>query len=151
MKIYKKGLNSCCKQKTSLTNSLCFFCRKLMVVSSICTGHGLSSIVTLNILWNHFYSFYKHVHMDYNPLKGTLVLISSLKLSIVPNAAGPESWGHSRTVFANISMSNCFPSFIVHWILNFVDQPTHENHENWYPTNKSDFPVSGVPIIGNID
>jgi RNA processing factor Prp31 len=22
-------------------------------------------------------------------------------------------------------MSNCFPSFIVRWILNFVDQPTH--------------------------
>ena len=35
----------------------------------------------------------------------------------------------------------CFPSFIVRWILNFVDQPTHENHENWYPTNKSDFTV----------
>ena len=70
-----------------------------------------------------------------------LIIISSLKLSIVRNAAGPESWGHSRTAFANISMSNCFPSFIVHWILNFVDQPTHENHENWYPTNKSDFTV----------
>jgi hypothetical protein len=26
--------------------------------------------------------------------------------------------------FANISMSNCFPSFIVRWILNFVDHPT---------------------------
>jgi hypothetical protein len=38
-----------------------------------------------------------------------------------------------------ISMSNCFPSFIVCWILNFVDLPTHEN---WYPTNKSDFTVS---------
>ena len=34
-------------------------------------------------------------------------------------------------------MSICFPTVIVHWILNFVDQPTHENHENWYPTNKS--------------
>jgi len=22
-----------------------------------------------------------------------------------------------------------------------MDQPTHENHENWYPTNKSDFTV----------
>jgi hypothetical protein len=41
-----------------------------------------------------------------------------------------------------ISMSNCFPSFIVRWILNFVDQPNHENHENWYPTNKSDFIVN---------
>jgi hypothetical protein len=56
-------------------------------------------------------------------------------------AAGPESQGHSRTGFANISMSSCFPSFIVRWILNFVDQPTHENHKNWYPTNKSDFTV----------
>jgi superfamily I DNA/RNA helicase len=34
------------------------------------------------------------------------------------------------------SMSNCFPSFIVRWILNFVD---HENHANWHYTNKSDF------------
>jgi len=40
-----------------------------------------------------------------------------------------------------ILMSNCYPSFIVRWILNFVGQPSHENHENWYPTNKSDFTV----------
>jgi hypothetical protein len=39
-------------------------------------------------------------------------------------------------------MSNYFPGFIVRWILNFVDQPTHENHENWYPTNQSDFTVA---------
>ena len=39
-------------------------------------------------------------------------------------------------------MSSCLSGFIIHWILNFVDQPTHENHENWYPTNKSDFTVS---------
>ena len=70
-----------------------------------------------------------------------LVLISSLKLSIVLYAARPESWGHSRTVYGYISMSNCFPSFIVHLILNFVDQSTHENHENWFPMNKSDFTV----------
>jgi hypothetical protein len=37
-----------------------------------------------------------------------------------------------------ILMSNCFPSFILRWILNFVDQHTHES---WYPTNKSDFTV----------
>jgi hypothetical protein len=66
-----------------------------------------------------------------------LILISSLKLSTVPYAAGPESRGQH----GYISMSNCFPSLIVRWILNFVDQPTHENHENWYPTNKSDFTV----------
>jgi hypothetical protein len=74
------------------------------------------------------------VHVDYNPLKSMLVLISSSKLSIVPNAAGPDSWGHSRTAFANISMSNCFPSFIVCWILNFVDQLTHirKNNRNVY-------------------
>jgi hypothetical protein len=57
-----------------------------------------------------------------------LVLILLLKLSIVPYAAaGPETQGHSRTAFANISMSSCFPSFVVRWILNSVDQPTHEN------------------------
>jgi hypothetical protein len=35
---------------------------------------------------------HKHVHMDYNPLKGMLILISSLKLSTVPYgyAASPE-------------------------------------------------------------
>ena len=83
----------------------------------------------------------QHVHVDYNLLKGMLVLISSLKLSIVPYAAGPESRGNSKTASVNISMSNCFPSFIVRWIFIFMDQPTHENHENWYPTNKSDFTV----------
>ena len=41
---------------------------------------------------------------------------------------------------------NCFPSFIVRWILNFVDQPTHEN---WYPTNKSDFTVSVFYFVCN--
>ena len=73
-----------------------------------------------------------------------LVLISSLKLkvSIVPYKAGPESRCHSRTAYGYISMSNCFPSFIVRWILNFLDQPIHENHEDWYPTNKSDFTVA---------
>ena len=34
---------------------------------------------------------HKHVNVDYNPLKGMLILISSLKLSTVPYAAGPES------------------------------------------------------------
>jgi hypothetical protein len=47
-------------------------------------------------------------------------------------------------ILGYISMSNYFPSFIVRWILNFVDQPTQENHENWYPTNKSDFTVIGI-------
>jgi hypothetical protein len=58
-------------------------------------------------------------------LKGMFVLISSLKLSFVPYAAGPESQGHSRTAFANIYL---LPNaiFIVRWIFNFVDQPTHE-------------------------
>jgi hypothetical protein len=35
-------------------------------------------------------------------------------------------------------MSYCFPSVIVRWILNFVDQITHENHENWNPTDEID-------------
>jgi len=37
--------------------------------------------------------------------------------------------------------SHSFPCFTVRWILNFVDQPFHENHENWYPRNKGDFTV----------
>ena len=48
-----------------------------------------------------------------------------------------------------IPMSNCFP--IIRWILNFVDQSTHENHENWYPTNKSDFTVYHGEKKLNID
>jgi len=47
-------------------------------------------------------------------------------LSIVTHAAGPESRGASRPAYGYISMSNCFPSFIVRWVLNFVDQPILE-------------------------
>ena len=82
----------------------------------------------------------KSNHSQTCSLKGMLVLISSLKLSTVTYAAGPESHV-TRGQHGYISMSNCFPSLIVRWILNFVDQSTHENHENWYPTNKSDFTV----------
>jgi hypothetical protein len=41
----------------------------------------------------------------------------------------------------------------VHWILNFVELPTHENHENWYPTNESDFTVSiyDIHVLGVSD
>ena len=93
-----------------------------------------------------FYTFiqnqiiHKHVHVDYNPLKGMLVLISSLKLSTDPYSV-VQKVVVTRGQHGYISMSNCLPSFIVRWILNFVDQPTHEN---WYPTNKSDFTVTGV-------
>jgi hypothetical protein len=81
--------------------------------------------------------FQQHLHIEYiylNPLKGILILISSLKLSIVPYEAGPESRGHSRTAYGYISISSCFQSFIVRWILNFVDQPTHKNQ---YTTDTS--------------
>ena len=47
---------------------------------------------------------HKHVHVDYNPLKGILVLISSLKLSTVPYAAGPESQGYSTTAWLYIDV-----------------------------------------------
>ena len=103
-------------------------CENLFTYKHICRFYACIQIQIIH----------KHVHVDYNPLKGMFVLISSSKLSIVPYAAGPESRGHSKTAFANISILSCFPSFIVHWILNFEDQPSHEN---WYPTNKSDFTV----------
>ena len=89
----------------------------------------------------------QHVHVDYNLLEGMLVLISSLQLSIAPCAAGPKGRGHSCREFVNISMSRCFPRFIVRWILNFIDQPNHENHKKWYPTNKSDFTVGKFTTI----
>ena len=58
-----------------------------------------------------------------------------LKLSTISYAAGPESRGHPRTAWLYIDVKR-LPKF--HCSL---DQPTHENHENWYPTNKSDFTV----------
>jgi hypothetical protein len=36
--------------------------------------------------------------VDYNPLKGMLVLISSLRLSILSYATGPESWGQHMAI-----------------------------------------------------
>jgi hypothetical protein len=58
--------------------------------------------------------------MDYNPLKGMLVLISLLKKSIVPYAAGSES--HSRTAYMAIyrcqttSQVSLFVRFLISWI-----------------------------------
>jgi len=72
--------------------------------------------------------FHKLVHVDYNHY----FVIKIVNCTLC-------SWSRkSRTSFANISMSNCFPSFIVRWILNFVD---HSTHENSYHMNKSDFTV----------
>jgi hypothetical protein len=52
--------------------------------------------------------------VDYNPLKGMLVLISSLKLSIVPYVADPETQGQhlpiytltSIKIFYHLSLNN---------------------------------------------
>ena len=64
-----------------------------------------------------------NVHVDYNPLKGMLVLISSLKCSTFPYAAGPESGGHSRTAWAmdtyrcqTASKVSLFVGFLISWI-----------------------------------
>ena len=71
--------------------------------------------------------------MDYKPIKRNACTYFVIKIVNCTLC----SWSRkSRTAFANISMLSCFPCFIVRWILIFVDQPTHENHENWYPTNK---------------
>ena len=63
---------------------------------------------------------HKHVHVDYNPLKGMLVLISSLKLSIVSYGTGPESWGHLRTAYGyrcqTASQVSLFVGFLISWI-----------------------------------
>ena len=96
--------------------------------------YGLEVIFLPEVVKNlftdkHFCRFYtciqnqiihKHLHVDYNPLKGMLVLISSLKLSTVPFAAGPESWGHSRTpwhyIDVKLSQVSLFVGFLISWI-----------------------------------
>jgi hypothetical protein len=130
--IFIQHLEACHRQ--------CMVCKKFYYRKLLKSFHKFLSFLRMH---NQIIHNFKHVHVDYNPLKGMLVLILSLKLSTVPYAAGAESRGHSRTVWLYIDV-NCFPSFIVRWILNFVDQPTHENPENWYPTNKSDFTVMNV-------
>ena len=58
--------------------------------------------------------------MDYNPLKGMVALISSLKLSTVPYAASPES----RSLEDNMDIYRCqtasqvslFVGFLISWI-----------------------------------
>ena len=60
----------------------------------------LTEVVKIFFSEKHFCRFYtciqnqiihKHFHMDYDLLQGMVVLISSLKLSTVPFAAGPEN------------------------------------------------------------
>jgi hypothetical protein len=100
-----------------------------------------------NTMWSCSY-YYKYNQWS-SPRKSwvrTSFMTSCTRYNIINNISVIWRWsvllgGHSRTAFFNISMSSCFPRFIVRLILNFIDQPTHENHENWYPTNKSDFTV----------
>ena len=81
--------------------------------------------------------------MDYNPLKGMLVFISSLKLSTVPYAAGPESRGDSRTAWLYIDVKllpnvSLFVGFLILWInlptkictprIKVISQYSHETH-----------------------
>jgi hypothetical protein len=77
----------------------------------------------------------------YNQLKGMLIQLSPMQLV--------QKIEVTRGEHGYISMSSCFPSFIVRWILNFVYQLTHENHENWYHPNKSDLTVF-VPTDVNL-
>jgi hypothetical protein len=67
----------------------------------------------------------------HNPSTGMLVLIVSLQLSIVPYAAGPESWCHSMRLYIDVKLlpkSHCSLDSYFHG-----SQPTHEN---WYwPSN----------------
>jgi hypothetical protein len=76
------------------------------------------------------------------------MFVGSLKLSTVPYTAGPESRGHSWIAWLHlyISMLNCFPSFIVRWILNLI-----KTMKNWYPTNKSDFTGNLFKTVAQIE
>ena len=86
----------------------------------------LSRIETKNKHFCRFYTciqnqiIHKHVHVNYNQLKGMHVLISSLTLSTVPYAAGPESRGHSRTTWLyrcqTASQVSLFIGSLISWI-----------------------------------
>jgi hypothetical protein len=58
------------------------------------------------------------VRVDYNPLKGMLVLISSLKFSTDtgPYAAGPESRGQHGYRCQTASQVSLFVGFLFSWI-----------------------------------
>jgi hypothetical protein len=61
-----------------------FYYRKLLK-----SFHKFLSFLRMH---NQIIHNFKHVHVDYNPLKGMLVLILSLKLSTVPYAAMKNVW-----------------------------------------------------------
>ena len=93
----------------------------------------------------HFCRFYaciqnqiihKHVHVNYDPLKGMLVLISCQLYSIQLVQKVEVTQGQYIAIYRyqTASQVSLFVGFLI-----FMDQPTHENHENWYSTNKSDF------------
>ena len=89
---------------------------------------------------------HKHVHVDYNPLKGMLVL------KIVNCPLCSWSW-KSRSLADSMAIYQCQTAnqvFIFCWILNFMDQPTRKNNENWYPTNKNDFTVLSICYLSKI-
>ena len=75
---------------------------------------GFSTGSCWNLLPNkHFCRFYtciqnqiidKHVYVYHNPSTGIIVLIVSLQLSIVPYAAGPESWCHSMRLYIDVKL-----------------------------------------------
>ena len=61
--------------------------------------------------------------MDYNPLKGMLVLIAALKLSTV--AAGPESQGYSRTAYMAVyqCQTASYVSLFVGFLISRISLP----------------------------
>ena len=62
--------------------------------------------------------------MDYNALKGMLVLISSLKLSTVPYAASPESQGDSRAAWLYRCQTDSQVSLFVGFLISWISLPT---------------------------
>jgi hypothetical protein len=69
----------------------------------------------------------------YSPLKGMLILISSLKLSITPYAAGPESWGqymaiYNVAVYCHLTFIRGVPIFVAR-LIHEIKNPT--NNETW--------------------
>ena len=96
------------------------------------------SQINMSVVCTHSFKIksFKDVHVDYNPLKGMLVLIPCqlYPIQLIQKVEVTQGQYFAIYRYQIASQVSLFVGFLI-----FVVQPTHENHENWYSTNKSDF------------
>ena len=89
--LIKKCLNTTLRSVSPLVYGFgSFFYRKLLKTFSQ---------INISVIFTHEFKIKSLTHIFRQIFKGMLILISSLKLSTVSYAAGPESRGHSRTAW----------------------------------------------------